>query len=73
LIKEQLEPLFCITKSLEGNPDAKYDARKASHSALEEIRPSFEHILAHFEKLEDQAEVGRFDGHRDIQRSITLT
>ena len=34
IIKEQLEPLFRATKELEGNPDLKDGARKASHSAL---------------------------------------
>ena len=34
IIKNQLEPLFWLTKSLEGNPDLKDGARKASHGAL---------------------------------------
>jgi hypothetical protein len=34
LIKDQLEPLFLITKSLKGNPDCLDGARKASHGAL---------------------------------------
>jgi hypothetical protein len=47
-------------------------ARKASHGALWEILPTFEHILSHFEVLENQAKAGKFDGHRGIQSSITL-
>jgi hypothetical protein len=34
LIKDQLEPLFRITKALEGNTDLKDGAYKASHGAL---------------------------------------
>ena len=34
LIKDQLEPLFRLTKDLEGNHDLKDGARKASYGAL---------------------------------------
>jgi hypothetical protein len=37
LIKEQLEPLFRLTKALKGNADLKDGARKALYSALWEI------------------------------------
>jgi hypothetical protein len=66
LIKDQLEPLFHITKSLKGNPDCLDGARKASHGALWEILPTFKYILSHFEKLKNQAKAGQFDRHRGI-------
>jgi hAT family C-terminal dimerisation region len=72
LIKDQLEPLFLITKSLEGNPDLIDGARKASHGALWEILPTFEFLLTHFEGLEKEAKAGKFNDHRGIQSSITL-
>jgi hypothetical protein len=72
LIGEQLEPLFRLTKDLEGNADLKDGACKASHGVLWEILPVFEFILAHFEKLEQQAKADEFSGHPGIQSSITL-
>lgn len=72
LIKNQLEPLFFITKSLEGNANLQDGAKKASHGALWEILPTFEFILSHFETLENQAKKGDFLDHPGIQSSITL-
>ena len=53
VIKDHLEPLFLLTKSLEGNVDLTDGAGRVSHSALWEILPVFDHILAHFENLEE--------------------
>jgi hypothetical protein len=72
LIKLQLEPLFRLTKDLEGNTDLKDGACKASHGALWELLPAFEYILAHFESLEEDSKAGKFHGHPGIQSSITL-
>lgn len=72
VIKEQLEPLFYITKGLEGNANIDEDAGKASHGALWEQLPLLEHVLTHFEGLEKQAKAGKFNKHRGIQSSITL-
>jgi hypothetical protein len=72
LIRDQLEPLFRLTKDLEGNHDLKDGARKASHGDLWKVLPVFEFILSHFEKLEREAKGGVFDGHPGIQSSITL-
>ncbi len=73
IIKLQLEPLFNITKNLEGNAKLKDTVGKASHSVLWEVLPVFEYILSHFEKLEKKAKVGDFQEHPGIQSSITLT
>jgi hypothetical protein len=70
LIKGQLEPLFRMTKALEGNADFKDGNCKASHGHLGELLPVFEHILTHFENLTNQVEDGKFDGHPGIARSI---
>ena len=51
MIKEQLELLFLLTKSLEGNADLKEGTQQASHGALWEILPVFDHVLSHFETL----------------------
>jgi len=52
LVKSHLEPLFLLTKSLEGNADMQDGACKASHGALWEILPVFDHVLSYFEQLE---------------------
>jgi hypothetical protein len=72
VIRDQLEPLFRLTKDLEGNPDLKDGAMKASHGALWEVLPVLEHILQHFEDLESQANAGAFGDNPRIQQSITL-
>jgi hypothetical protein len=72
LIKDQLEPLFRITKALEGNTDLKDGAYKASYGALWEILPTFEFLLSHFKGLENDAKAKKFQGHPGIQSSITL-
>ena len=72
LMRDQLEPLFRITKSLEGNADLQDGARKASHGALWELLPIFEFLLSHFEGLEKEAKAGKFNHHPGIQNSITL-
>jgi hAT family C-terminal dimerisation region len=71
LISEHLEPLFRLTKDLEGNPD-RFDPTSASHGALWELLPVFEDLLSHFETLETQAKAGQFNNHEGIQESITL-
>jgi len=55
--------LFRATKSLEGNTKLKEGARKASHGALWELLPVFEHILKHFEDLQTRASYGEFNGN----------
>jgi hypothetical protein len=72
MIKEQLEPLFLLTKSLEGNADLKEGAQQASHGALWEILPVFDHVLSHFETLQLRSTAGDFNHHEGIQSSITL-
>ncbi len=71
-IKDQLQPLFLLTKELEGNVEDRARVCKASHGKLQELLPVFEYILAHFEKLEVDAKVGKFNKHPGIQSSITL-
>ena len=68
----QLEPLFNITKNLEGNTKLKDAIGKALYGALWEVLPVFEYILSYFEKLEKKAKVGDFWEHPGIQSSITL-
>ncbi len=64
--------LFRATKSLKGNTKLKEGARKASHGALWELLPVFEHILKHFEDLQTRASYGEFNGNPRIESSITL-
>jgi hypothetical protein len=71
LMGDHLEPLFRLTKAMEGNPD-KHDPTSSSHGALWELLPLFENLLTHFEELERQAKAGRFNNHKGIQESITL-
>jgi hypothetical protein len=68
-----LEPLFRLTKDLEGNYDLKDGARKAFYGALWEVLLVFKFILSHFEKLEREVKGGVFDRHPGIQSSIILT
>ena len=49
-ICEHLQPLFLITKGLEGN-----------HGALWEQLPMLEHILEHFESLQKEAKASKFN------------
>lgn len=72
LISKQLEPLFRITKALEGNTKLNEGAGKPSHGALWEVLPVFEGLLAHFESLQRNAVEGGFGGNTRIQQSITL-
>ncbi len=72
IIKEQLEPLFCVTKGLEGNVDLKDGDCKASYRQLGELLPVFEFILGHFKKLQRRAKQGEFRNYKGIQNSITL-
>ena len=71
MIKDQLELLFHTTKALEGNTDFRDGNSKASHGQLGELLPVFEHILTHFEGLEEQVKAGDFHGHPGIACSIT--
>ncbi len=73
LIKDQLKPLFWLTKDLEGNLDLKDRSYKALHGSLQEVLLIFEFILRHFKALEVDAKIGLFHGHEGIQESITLT
>lgn len=72
VIRDQLQPLFWATKSLEGNTDLSEGNAKPSHGALWEVLPVFEHVLQHFEDLENDAKDGKFNNHPGIQQSITL-
>jgi len=71
IIRDQLMPLFLLTKDLEGNADLCESGGKASHRALWETLIGIEHILDHFEGLETQAKNGDFNNHPGIQNSIT--
>jgi hypothetical protein len=66
LINNQLEPLFRLTKDLEGNHDLKDGARKASHGALWEVLPIFEFVLSHFKKFKKQSKQGLFNSYKGI-------
>lgn len=71
IIKEQLEPLFRTTKALEGNARMQEGASKPSGGALWEVLPAFEHILSHFEQLQNRSATGEFNDNLRIQSSIT--
>ncbi len=70
IIKGQLEPLFRMTKSLEGNADLQDGAYKASHCVLWEIIAGFDSLLGYFERLETRSKNGEFNDHTGIQSSI---
>ena len=72
LIKDHLETLFRCTKDLEGNTKLSETAMKASHGALWEIMPVFEHILHQFEDLQNRAARREFNHSPRVQSSITL-
>jgi hypothetical protein len=72
MIKDQLKPLFYVTKGLKGNADLKDGNYKASHGQLGKLLPVFEFLLGHFEKLEQQSAAREFSDHMGIQNSITL-
>ena len=72
IIGKQLEPLFFLTKGLEGNVDLTEEAGQPSHGALWETLLVLEHIMAHFEGLETQSKAEDFNNHVGIQQSITL-
>lgn len=59
LISKQLEPLFLLTKSLEGNIKLIKSASKPSHGALWEVLLVFKGLLQHFESLERKAALSR--------------
>lgn len=69
VMADQLEPLFRLTKDLEGNPDI-HNPTSSSHGALWELLPLFEGILSHFEDLQTLAAAGSFN--QRIQQLITL-
>lgn len=71
IIKIQLEPLYRITKSLEGNASLSEGAMKSFNSSLWEVLPAFEYLLQHFEKLQTQCEQSDFDAYPRIQSSVT--
>ncbi len=70
IIKNQLEPLFLLTKELEGNADLYDTVGKASHRSLQEVLPVLEEVLDHFKGLEKQAKNSDFNNHLGIQNSI---
>ena len=72
IIKDYLEPLFLLMKSLEGNAMLKETAGKPSHGALWEILLVFQFLLIYWEEREKEAKAGDFNGHEGIQSSITL-
>jgi hypothetical protein len=72
IIKQQLQPLFYLTKGLEGNAKMTEGAGEPSYGSLWESLIVLEHIMAHFEGLETQAKRHEFDDHEGIQQSITL-
>jgi len=72
IIKDQLAPLFYLTKGLEGNAKLTEGALQPSHGALWEALIVLEHIMAHFETLEAEAKDGKFNDHEGIRQSITL-
>ena len=72
VIRDQLEPLFRLTKDREGNANLKDGACQASHGSLWELLLAFEFILRHFEGLETQSKAGDFNDYPGIQSSITL-
>ena len=72
IIRDQLEPLFLLTKGLEGNAKMTEGALEPSYGALWEFLIVLEHIIAHFESLETQSKQHQFDDYEGIQQSITL-
>lgn len=72
IIRDQLQPLFLLTKGLEGNAKLTEGALEPSHGALWESLIVLEHIMVHFETLERQSKQHHFDDHEGIQQSITL-
>lgn len=70
LICDMLEPLFRLTKDLEGNADMQESAGHASHGALWEVMIALEHVMSHFEELQNR--INDFIGNQRIQSSITL-
>jgi hypothetical protein len=72
MIKEQLKPLFRVTKELKGNADLKDNDCKASYKQLEELFLVFEYILNHFKKLKQRLKAQEFKNYISIQKSITL-
>jgi hypothetical protein len=72
IIRDQLQPLFLLTKGLEGNAKMTEGALEPSHGALWESLIVLEHIMTHFETLETQSKQHQFNDHAGIQQSITL-
>jgi hypothetical protein len=54
MIKEQLKPLFYVTKELKGNTNLKNNDCKASYKQLGELLLVFEYILNYFKKLKQR-------------------
>jgi hypothetical protein len=54
MIKEQLKPLFCVTKKLKNNTNLKDSDYKASYKQLKELFFVFEYILNYFKKLKQR-------------------
>ena len=60
VIKEQLEPLFLLIRSLKGNTKLNKAGGKLSYGALQEYLPILEYILGYFEGLKIKVKVGEF-------------
>jgi hypothetical protein len=54
MIKEQLKPLFYVTKELKSNTNLKNSDYKASYRQLGKLLPVFEYILNYFKKLKQK-------------------
>ncbi|KAL5331488.1 hypothetical protein ACEPPN_001019 [Leptodophora sp. 'Broadleaf-Isolate-01'] len=72
LIFTQLEPLFRLTKALEGNTKLQEGEGKPSYGALWEVLPAFEGLLCHFEALQRNTANSDYNKNGRIQQSITL-
>ena len=66
IIKDQLAPLFYLTKELEGNADLSKGGGKASYRVLQEVLPILEEVLDYFEGLEKQAKNSDFNNYLGI-------
>jgi hypothetical protein len=54
MIKEQLKPLFYVTKELKSNINLKNSDYKAFYRQLGKLLPVFEYILNYFKKLKQK-------------------
>ena len=66
IIKDQLKPLFYLTKELEGNIDLYKGAYKVFYGLLQEVLSILEYILDYFKALKKQAKKGDFNNYLGI-------